>query len=219
MQNIGIQTKQGKRSKIALQIYEKNASWSFGSACVFIGTPDRSRTCDLQNRNLTLYPAALWAEMRFSYYSAGGRGCQDKGRRGGGRARRLEEGGEQLAEELREELREVALHEDDQDQDRQNPRHIKAQAAGVFEALAGVGLGEEILPAPAAAGDAEKQIDEAAEREDVVCDDEILERLNIRLRAERLEAGEHVVAEHARHGEEKDGRQVDENRLFAAPAL
>ena len=30
-----------------------------GSACVLFGTPDRSRTCDLQNRNLTLYPTEL----------------------------------------------------------------------------------------------------------------------------------------------------------------
>lgn len=38
--------------------YKTQAAF-IGSACVLFGTPDRSRTCDLQNRNLTLYPAEL----------------------------------------------------------------------------------------------------------------------------------------------------------------
>ena len=40
----------------------------FGSACVFYGTPGRSRTCDLQNRNLTLYPTELRVCALIFYY-------------------------------------------------------------------------------------------------------------------------------------------------------
>ena len=47
-----------------------------GNPC-FFGPPRGIRTPDLQNRNLTLYPAALWAEMRFPYYSAAWGLCQD----------------------------------------------------------------------------------------------------------------------------------------------
>ena len=37
----------------------------FGDNGVFHGAPDRIRTCDLQNRNLLLYPAELPERMRY----------------------------------------------------------------------------------------------------------------------------------------------------------
>lgn len=54
---------------------EKNGTTSILSS--LHGPPRGIRTPDLQNRNLTLYPAALWAEMRFPYYSAAWGLCQD----------------------------------------------------------------------------------------------------------------------------------------------
>ena len=56
---------------------EKNGTTSILSS--LHGPPRGIRTPDLQNRNLTLYPAALWAEMRFSYYNAAKMVGQDGG--------------------------------------------------------------------------------------------------------------------------------------------
>ena len=60
----------------------KRKGWVWDANCVQAqpgGPPRGIRTPDLQNRNLTLYPAALWAEMRFSYYNAAKMVCQDGG--------------------------------------------------------------------------------------------------------------------------------------------
>ena len=40
------------------------------------GVPDTIRTCDLQSRSLSLYPAELQAHAQHGYYSLGGGVCQ-----------------------------------------------------------------------------------------------------------------------------------------------
>ena len=47
---------------------------SLGKNRGLFGTPDRSRTCDLQNRNLTLYPAELRVRVAL-FVLACGRAC------------------------------------------------------------------------------------------------------------------------------------------------
>ena len=67
-----------------------------------------------------------------------------------------------------EELFLVAHEEDEEDHDGHHPLHVGPQAFGEAHALALVGLGQEVVPTPAALADAEEQVDERAQGQEVV---------------------------------------------------
>ncbi len=73
------------------------------------------------------------------------------------------------------ELVPVAHDEDDEHQKGQHIAEIGTEPGGEADALAGVRLGQEVVPAPAVLGDAEEQVHQAAQGEQVVGEDEVLQ--------------------------------------------
>ena len=87
---------------------------------------------------------------------------------------------------------------DDEHDNRQDIAYIEADIILDLESAAFVGLLLEVLPAPAAAGGAEQQVNQRTERQPDVGHEEVLEVEHVRACAERLEAGPDIEAEHAR---------------------
>ena len=116
------------------------------------------------------------------------------------------------------ELVPIAHHKDEQHDQGQNIGHIKPHPSGEFQSAACVGLRQEAFPAPAAAGDAEQQIDQRSQRQDIVADNKVLQIHNDRSLAEGLDPGEDVKAQHTGHGQDQNGDQVDQHRFLPAPA-
>ena len=86
------------------------------------------------------------------------------------------------------ELVPIAHHKDEQHDQGQNIGHIKPHPSGEFpQSAACVGLRQEAFPAPAAAGDAEQQIDQRSQRQDIVADNKVLQIHNGRSLAEGLD--------------------------------
>ena len=69
---------------------------------------------------------------------------------------------------LFEEHRVVTRCEDVEDDQRQDPGRVEADPLREGRALAGIGFLDEVVPAPAVAARAEGQVDETAERQQVV---------------------------------------------------
>lgn len=104
-------------------------------------------------------------------------------------------------------LRHVAHDEDEDNECGQPEREPAATPAREFHAVAGVGLGEEVVPAPAPARHAEHHVQEATQRQEVVRHDEVLDGLNV-ADARNGDAGKHVEAQgagQAQHGDEHGG--------------
>ena len=68
-----------------------------------------------------------------------------------------------------------AEHEDEQDDEGQAIGQVAAHPVVHLEAVAGVDFLLVVVPAPAVAGDAEQQVDEGAERQEEVADEEVLQ--------------------------------------------
>ena len=78
-------------------------------------------------------------------------------------------------------------------------------------AVAGVGLADEILPSPSIAARAEQKIDETAERKDVVADEEILEIQHAGAFAERLKVRPDIKAKDTGKRQEDDEEHAPAN--------
>ena len=92
---------------------------------------------------------------------------------------------------------------------------------GEANALAGVNLFDELIPAPAIAGGAEGQEHQAAQRQDVVADKEVLQVQHAGAFAKRLEAAPDVEAENAGQGQQNhaDNSKGDETTAVTAGQL
>src|SRR5699024_4070260 len=77
---------------------------------------------------------------------------------------------------------------------------------------------DKVVPTPAAAADAEQQIDKRAQRQNVVGDDEVLQIEDGGIFAERLNKAEQVVSQQSRQRQYDDCHHIKYNRFFAAPA-
>jgi len=108
-----------------------------------------------------------------------------------------------------EEQRVIPVDEDSQHDERQDVGDIEADPLREGDAFAGVGFFDEVVPAPAVAARAESEVDEAAEREEVVADEEVFEIEDARARAEGLEAAPDIEAEHAWEREHDHRRDAD----------
>ena len=122
-----------------------------------------------------------------------------------------------VPEALLEELVDIALHENEEHDERQDIFDVQAQPLREHEALAGVRFGDEVVPSPAAFVAAEEQEHHRAEGQQVVADDEVFQIEDHGAGAEGLDAGQHVEAEGAGQGEQEDQNEVDGDRLLAGP--
>ena len=122
---------------------------------------------------------------------------------------------------LLEEYCVIAVKEDEEDNQRQDIGCIKAHPFGEANALAGVNLFDELIPAPAIAGGAEGQEHQAAQRQDVVADEKILQVQHAGAFAKRLEAAPDVEAENAgqRQKNHADNSEGDEATAVTAGQL
>ena len=87
-----------------------------------------------------------------------------------------------------------------------------------LQTFSGVGFFCEVLPAPAAFGNAEKQVHKRTKRKQKVAYQEILEVENCT--SEYLEStpAPYVVTENAWQGKKDDSNCIDKTGFFAAPA-
>lgn len=75
--------------------------------------------------------------------------------------------------QIREEFGDIALYENRQNNQGQNIGYINAYPFREAQTVACICFFGKILPAPAAFGGAEQQIDKRAERQNIVTDDEV----------------------------------------------
>ena len=115
----------------------------------------------------------------------------------------------------------IAVEEDEEDNQRQDIGCIKAHPFREGNALAGVNLFDELIPAPAVAGGAEGQEHQTAERQDIVADEEVLQVQHAGAFAQRLEAAPDVEAENAWQGQQNhaDNSEGDETTAVTAGQL
>lgn len=115
----------------------------------------------------------------------------------------------------------IAVKEDEEDNQRQDIGCIKAHPFGEANALAGVNLFDELIPAPAIAGGAEGQEYQAAKRQDIVADEKILQVQHAGAFAKRLKAAPDVEAENAgqRQQNHADNSEGDEATAVTAGQL
>ena len=135
--------------------------------------------------------------------------------------RRIFETGLQIRELLPglEEFLNVSLGEDEKKHHRQYPGQIETQESEELHTLARIGLGNEVVPAPAVAVAAEQHEQEGAERKNVVADDEVFKIKHGAALAEGLEAGPHVEAENAGQGKQGEHQEIDDLGLLPGPAV
>ena len=87
-----------------------------------------------------------------------------------------------------------------------------------LEAFAGVDFLLVVVPAPAVAGDAEQQVDEGAQRQEEVADEEILHIQHRTAEDGEAVPGPDVVAQHTGQREGDDEEEVDKAGLLTVPA-
>lgn len=109
----------------------------------------------------------------------------------------------------------VPVDEDGEHDEREDVGDIEADPFRERDAFAGVGFADEVVPSPSVAARAECEVDEAAERQEVVADEEVFEIEHARAGAERLEAAPDVEAEHARQRQHDHRRDADLDDLVA----
>ena len=103
----------------------------------------------------------------------------------------------------------VALYEQEDYDERYDVCYVWPYPFREFQAFACICLVHKVIPAPAVPACTEQHIDEAAQREQVVADDEVFQIQDRGSLAERCESAQHVVAQHARHGQDQDSYEID----------
>jgi len=115
----------------------------------------------------------------------------------------------------------IAVEEDVQDNQRQNVGCIEAHPFREAYTLTCINLFNEFVPAPAVAGSAEGQEDKAAQRQDVVADEEVFQIQHAGAFAQRLKAAPDIEAENAGQGQQNhaDNSKGDEATAVTAGQL
>ena len=96
-------------------------------------------------------------------------------------------------------LRPVSLDEEEQDDEGDSDGDVESYPLGEFGTLSCVGFFQEVFPAPAVTGRTEEHVHEAAERKQIVADDEVFQIQDRSALSERCKPAQHVIAEHAGH--------------------
>ena len=110
---------------------------------------------------------------------------------------------------------------DVQEDDGGGDEELEQGAHPVFDlgTLAGVGLGQEVVPAPTVFfSSTEEYVNQRTERKNIITDDEILKILNITCSAEGMEIGKNVKSENARNREDYQSNHIYKTRLLSTPA-
>ena len=115
-----------------------------------------------------------------------------------------------------EELLIIAHSKDHQYNEGQDIRDISSRPLGEFEPFPGIRLRQELFPPPTPSGGAEEQIDQAAQGEQIIGYDKILQILNIA--HGRGESAPDVEPQHTGQGQQDQGDPIDHDSLFPAPA-
>ncbi len=111
----------------------------------------------------------------------------------------------------------IPVNENNQYNQGQDVGRIEANPYRELDALAHIGFGDEVVPAPAVTAYAEQQINEAAQREQVVADKEVFQIEHTAAFTHRLEAAPQVEAQYAGQAEQDDGNDVEANGFVAVP--
>ena len=119
---------------------------------------------------------------------------------------------------LFKEERIIAVEEDVENNQRQNIRCIEANPFREAYALTGVGLSDEVIPAPAIAARAEAKVDKASQWQQVVADEEVLQVKHTGALAERLDIAPDVEAKNAGQRQQNDSDDANANGFLAFPA-
>ena len=119
---------------------------------------------------------------------------------------------------LRKEFVVEAEGKDEQNDQRQTIGQIAAHPVLHPGAFAGVDFLFVVLPAPAAAGNAEQQIDQRAQRQEQIADEEILKIQHRTAEGCKAVPAPHIVPQHTGHGQRRDEEQVHKAGFFAGAA-
>ena len=93
---------------------------------------------------------------------------------------------------------EEALHQNDDDEQGENIAEIGTQPAGELGAFSGIGFREVVIEAPAPATDAEQQIDDCADGQQQIADEEVF-AIQHAAAADELQIAPDIEAEDAGH--------------------
>ena len=110
-------------------------------------------------------------------------------------------------------FRPISLDEQEQDDEGDYDGDVASYPFGEFGAFSGVGFFQEVFPAPAVTCSTEEYIHQASQREQVVADEEVLQIEDGCSFSEGSESAQHVIPEHAGHGEENDRDQIGYDRF------
>ena len=86
-----------------------------------------------------------------------------------------------------------------------------------MNALTGICLCNEVIPAPTITTGAEAEVNKAAQGQQIVADKEILQVQNAGALAQGLNVAPQVEAQHTGKGKQDNRNNVEANGLFAVP--
>ena len=103
----------------------------------------------------------------------------------------------------------VALYEQEDYDQGYDECYVGSYPFGEFRAFSCICLGKEVIPAPSVTCGTEEYIYETSKRQKVVAYDEVFQIKDRRSFSERCESAQHIVTEHARHGQDQDCHKID----------
>lgn len=119
---------------------------------------------------------------------------------------------------LRRKFLPIPHHKNKQHNQRQNIAHIEPCPLWEPNAFAGVGFGDEVIPAPAVAAGTEEQVYQASQGQQVVGDKEVLQVLDSAAGTQGSDAAPDIEAQHAGYGQNQNENQVHSHGFLPGPA-
>ena len=101
-----------------------------------------------------------------------------------------------VLEALLEELVDIALHENEEHDERQDIFDVQAQPLREHEALAGVRFGDEIVPSPSVLSGTKQKVTKTSKRKKVIRNNKIFQIHDVASISEWLESGKYIESKY-----------------------
>ena len=112
----------------------------------------------------------------------------------------------------------ITVEEDNQHYQGQDVGSVEAYPFGEGHTFAGVCFFDEVIPAPAVTTGTESKVDQAAQGQQVVADEEVFQVEDAGAFAQRLETAPEVETEYAGQGKQDDHYDIETDGLLTIPA-